>query len=267
MPPASATRHGILSQETVLPWEDPQEYETLHESLVAEHEPDGPTESHLVEELAGIMWRKRRLRQAEGAVYLNHLNWKLPDPNSAPSTNPNRGSIVAAPMLLISEHTRFDTTAVREIMRMSEEDVAAGLDKIDEQITLAMKAEVYLLNNQEAPEEAEQLLDEEMRAIWHGAIQEYEIEKRRGFLELRISITDEPEPPPELAEWLRVDLLPALANRKALLTNRDVIRRHVFADAFDPYQLDKLSRYEVSLDRKFERTLTMLVKLKAMRRD
>ena len=165
MPPARATRHGILSRETVLPWEDVQEYETLHEGLVAEHEPDGPTESHLVEELAGIMWRKRRLRQAEGAVFLNHLNWNLPDPNSASSTNPNRRSIVAAPMLLISEHTRFDTAEVREVMRISEEDAAAELAKINGQIKLAVTVEQYLLDNQGSPEEAEQLLDEGMRAI------------------------------------------------------------------------------------------------------
>ena len=31
-------------------------------ALVAEHAPQGPTEEHLVEEVAGILWRKRRLR-------------------------------------------------------------------------------------------------------------------------------------------------------------------------------------------------------------
>jgi hypothetical protein len=33
------------------------------------HNPKGPTEEHLVEELAGIIWRKRRLRLAEAAVH------------------------------------------------------------------------------------------------------------------------------------------------------------------------------------------------------
>ena len=63
----------MLSRHTVLPWEDRSEYQALLDALVAEHAPDGPTEEHLVEELAGIIWRKRRLRMAEAAVYREKL--------------------------------------------------------------------------------------------------------------------------------------------------------------------------------------------------
>src|SRR4029077_20080368 len=65
----NAMQHGVLSRYTVLPWENEDEYRTLLDALVAEHAPQGPTEEHLVEELAGIIWRKRRLRMAEGAIY------------------------------------------------------------------------------------------------------------------------------------------------------------------------------------------------------
>jgi hypothetical protein len=51
----NALRHGILSRFVVLPWEDATEYATLVASLVAEHQPAGLTEEHLVEELAGIL--------------------------------------------------------------------------------------------------------------------------------------------------------------------------------------------------------------------
>jgi hypothetical protein len=60
----NAVKHGVLSKHTVLPWEDFAEYARLVEGLVEEHAPKGPTEEHLIEELAGIMWRKRRLRLA-----------------------------------------------------------------------------------------------------------------------------------------------------------------------------------------------------------
>ena len=63
----NALRHGVLSRYTVLPWEDAAEYRDLVASLVAEHAPHGPTEEHLVEELAGILWRKGRLRLATAA--------------------------------------------------------------------------------------------------------------------------------------------------------------------------------------------------------
>ncbi len=65
----NATRHGVLSRYTVLPWEDRSEYQALLDALVAEHAPQGPTEEHLVEELAGVMWRKRRLNLAETAAF------------------------------------------------------------------------------------------------------------------------------------------------------------------------------------------------------
>src|ERR1700730_11595370 len=38
-----------------LPWEDGEEYRSLLEAFVAEHKPKGPTEEHLVEELAGVI--------------------------------------------------------------------------------------------------------------------------------------------------------------------------------------------------------------------
>src|SRR2546430_17594583 len=64
----NALRHGVLSRYTVLPWEDAEEYSTLVAALAAEHTPQGPTEEQLVEELAGILWRKGRLRLPEAAA-------------------------------------------------------------------------------------------------------------------------------------------------------------------------------------------------------
>src|SRR5262249_2898925 len=69
----NALRHGVLSQFTVLPWEQETEYRALLAALVAEHAPRGPTEEHLVEDLAGVIWRKRRLRLAEGAAHRRGL--------------------------------------------------------------------------------------------------------------------------------------------------------------------------------------------------
>lgn len=63
-PGLNAARHGILSRRTVLPWEDGAAYGAIVDALIAEHGPRGPTEAHLVEELAGVIWRKRRLEAA-----------------------------------------------------------------------------------------------------------------------------------------------------------------------------------------------------------
>jgi hypothetical protein len=69
----NALRQGLLSRYTVLPWEDADEYQAIVTALVDCHAPYGPTEEHLVEEIAGIVWRKRRLRLAEAAAHRRSL--------------------------------------------------------------------------------------------------------------------------------------------------------------------------------------------------
>src|SRR4051794_28831448 len=73
----NALKHGVLSRYAVLPWESADEYHAILAALAAEHAPQGPTEEHLVEELAGILWRKRRLRLAEAAAHRRGLDRTL----------------------------------------------------------------------------------------------------------------------------------------------------------------------------------------------
>src|SRR6266700_2939856 len=90
----NATRHGILSRFTVLPWESKEEYESVLGALVAEHAPQGPTQEHLVEELAHIMWRKRRLRLAEAAAHRRALGTML---SSLSHLSPEKAVITIPP--------------------------------------------------------------------------------------------------------------------------------------------------------------------------
>lgn len=90
----NAMRHGLLSRYSALPWEDEGEYDGLLVALVGEYKPQGPTEEHLVEELAGVLWRKRRLRHAEGAAYRQALKSLLRLPMQA---IPQRAGTLYAP--------------------------------------------------------------------------------------------------------------------------------------------------------------------------
>ena len=58
----NATRHGLRAASLVLPWEDPGAFARLREDLVVEHAPQGSTEAALVDELAGVLWRLRRVQ-------------------------------------------------------------------------------------------------------------------------------------------------------------------------------------------------------------
>ena len=50
------------------------------------------------------------------------------------------------------------------------------------------------------------------------------------------------------------------------LIHRPAVRDQAFGEALDPVKIERLCRYEVHLDRKLERTLAMLLKLKELRR-
>ena len=68
-----------------------------------------------------------------------------------------------------------------------------------------------------------------------------------------------------LRRFLETEVLPWFEGRKKELANRPLIREQAFGDALDPDKLERLGRYEVHLDRKLERMLTMLIRLKNLR--
>ena len=70
-----------------------------------------------------------------------------------------------------------------------------------------------------------------------------------------------------LRGFLEGEVLPWLENRKKELANRPLIREQAFGEALDPDKLERLGRYEVHLDRKLERMLSMLLRLKDLRRE
>ncbi|HWX35919.1 MAG TPA: hypothetical protein VNZ53_51945 [Steroidobacteraceae bacterium] len=64
---------------------------------------------------------------------------------------------------------------------------------------------------------------------------------------------------------MEVEILPWYDKRQRELDNRPLIRAQAFGEAVEPDRLERLARYEVHLDRKLERTLAMLLKLKELR--
>jgi len=71
--------------------------------------------------------------------------------------------------------------------------------------------------------------------------------------------------PDGLRRFLVEKVLPWFEERRKELANRPLIREQAFGEAFDPDKLERLARYEVHLDRKLERMLAMLLRLKDLR--
>jgi hypothetical protein len=66
--------------------------------------------------------------------------------------------------------------------------------------------------------------------------------------------------------FLEAEVLPWLETRKREIAKRPLIRDQAFGETLDPDKLEPLGRYEIHLDRKLERMLTMLLRLKEIRK-
>jgi hypothetical protein len=245
----NAVRHAILSVHTVLPWEEKSEYESLLSALVEEHAPHGPTEDHLIEEIAGVIWRKRRLRLAEAASYRRGIK-EATDPFSDTldiALNQVERALPLGP--IIDAVSATPSTTAKDLV---------DLKRLNASVQLALK--ILSAGKPGAYGAALAELDEQTRTSWQAQLAP-ELEQ-----------TDEDEDPvytadaTGLAEYLEGSVLPACAEQLGYVAHRSVIRTQVLGEALDCDRLERIGRYEVHLDRKLERMLAMLLRLQDLRR-
>ncbi|MBF0371296.1 MAG: hypothetical protein HQL52_17775 [Magnetococcales bacterium] len=233
----------MTPSDMVLPWEDPEGYRELLDAMNADHKPQGATESHLVEELTGIVWRKRRLVLAERAASQRGLS-------AAASGYP--GDRLARNAL--SHVTGWpDMEWPEEAVRATPEETdrrRADLDANKATVEKAMRT--LKANRAGAYERALGALREDIREWWGETL---ENDDRERFTANATS----------LLAWLKTEVTDWFTARYQELDNRPQIRMQALGEAFDPHRLDKLARHEIHLDRKFEKTLAMLLKLKELR--
>jgi hypothetical protein len=234
----NALRHGVLSRYTVLPWENADEYSALLDALVAEHSPLGPTEEHLVEELAGILWRKRRLRLAENAAFHRGLAGVVSDQQTVGA---------ALIHIKVEKEAASDST---ELVNSLKEDQAMLLDAIE--VLRSGTAQAYkkaLASLQESVQRrwAELSAPKEIRLMPFDVIAPRYKADAAGLL--------------QFLECERDDV----ATRRTELESHELIRDQLFGEALNPDLVDGLIRYEVHLDRKLERMASMLFRLKELR--
>src|SRR5829696_6221475 len=73
----NALKHGLLSQEILLPGEDEEALRELGQSLRAELQPVGELESLLVDRIIASYWRLRRLGRVEAGIFAWELYGEL----------------------------------------------------------------------------------------------------------------------------------------------------------------------------------------------
>jgi hypothetical protein len=242
----NALRHGILSQHTVLPWEDEAEYQALLAALIIEHAPIGPTEEHLVEELAGIIWRKRRLRMAEAAVYREKLRR-----SSSDYIGPNH--VAGAALLPLTGDLESNASIPRAIAAAAA-DTARDLREATRDQGITQRAlNILEAGAPDAYEYALGALRDDTREYWQDCLLEPPDDG------LTYAGTAE-----ALKAWIEHHWQEWYDQPIVELQHRDAIREQALGIAYAADGLEAPARYEIHLDRKLERILAMLIKLREL---
>lgn len=240
----NALKHGILSKHVVLPHEDISEFDDLLHWLIVEHQPNGPTEFHLVEELASIMWRKRRILLAEGAKINCSMRLSLHSLNGNHSATVKNA--VPTDPALAGAHVDY-----RDLMSVTPEDLQVREREARRDLETTEKAaEILQANKKNAYVQALKTLQPEYQNWWQGQLDYEEVEATAESLQ----------------NFIYTKFLPACRSTVAEIHNHEAIKRQVIGEGVYVPNMKNLTRYETHLDRKFERTLAMLIKLKEMRR-
>ena len=160
----NALRHGILSRYVVLSHENGDDYQSLISSLFQEHMPAGATEQHLIEELASVIWRKRRVLQAEGAT----INKGLKDSaRSAKTVIP-----AAAPF---ERGLLGEDTDIRDLMDRTPSDVETAQRDTLHDLDATQKASAILRRGgANAYDKAVRALREDSREWWQQHVEDEE---------------------------------------------------------------------------------------------
>ncbi|MBN8450451.1 MAG: hypothetical protein J0M13_15885 [Candidatus Accumulibacter sp.] len=246
VPPASyqavrfnAMKHGILSRLAVLAHEDHAEFDDLLAALVEEHRPAGMTEQHLIEELAAIIWRKRRVLMAEGARINEGLKSVV-----------NNAKSVATSAAPFQRGLSAENADLQDLMTETPEQIAET--QRDAELDLAatrQAAAILYKGGPNAYEKALRALQQDSRDWWQAQVEDEE----------------HPATAEGLAQFIRETLELSCWRAVRDAQYAPAIKAQTLGEGLRAHLLEKLNRYETHLDRKFERTLAMLLKLKQLR--
>ena len=241
----NALKHGILSKYTVMHWENREDYDSLLNSLTSEYKPDNTIEEHLVEELAGIIWRKMRLKYAEMSSLQSSLSRNVGRDSFCSSNDSAKDALLARSY----EVEKFD---IKDAILSRENDNLEELKIAKECLECCLLASNFL-EETNSYEDGLAKLHEEDQNNWKN---DWDNDDENDIS----SATAE-----GLLSWIE-DAKKHYENLIYELESRSKVKQQILGKSFlSDKELNKYARYENHLDKKFEKHLAMLLKLKDLR--
>ena len=235
------TKNLIIRKSHILPWEDADDYETLVVGLYEEYAPQGPIERHLVDEIAGIIWRKYRVGVAEVALHQHGLHRTYSDHSgTGERATAHTGGVAAA-------------ANVGEAVRLSDDEISARLVDANEDLAMAKQAFELAVSGQYGP--ALDALRKDTLDWWKDILQDGE--DGMGYAREATATS--------MMEWLDLEALPYIRDVISGSKQAPAIRAQAFGESLDPGKFNELAKWEVHLDRRLEGAIALLMKLRNTR--
>lgn len=238
----NATKHGIFSSAVVVHGESRADYESLLSGLRESFQPVGSLEEILVEKLATVLWRHCRMINAERAEIQNNLE--------------------------VLEAGKPVVQRVKRIIRLSvdRDDEEGLISFIEDPGSLDRCLELFRMWREELQAAGEPLSESRealiLKKIYGGSATAQDREERRK------RVHDAPQELKEDALRLIDSEIRRLTKHKEKQTRIEVRRidaEKVRQSIPDSPALERLMRYEATLERAFDRTLSQLERAQRLR--
>jgi hypothetical protein len=254
----NATKHGVFSKVILLKGESKGEYEELLARLREDLQPVGALEELLVEKLATITWRQRRLLLAEGAEIQKNREFVEWDQRSSEyeAAKKSTESLILFNNGLIQKVDNPDVLerCLELLWELRKQIAKNGLNQKNDSFLLE---KIY--GERKGYRLSEDLYDSYWK--WFSTSETPEEEREReGYAspaQCYKNVLDEID-----KEILR---LSSYQKKRALVETERMQLEVVSRSIPDGPGLERLLRYEVSLNRDFDRTLSQLERTQRMR--
>jgi hypothetical protein len=248
----NATKHGVFSKVIVLGSESEAEYDELLAGLCESLQPEGTFEELLVEKLATNIWRQRRLLLAESAEIRKNTEFVESDRRNQEREGADK---LLSMSVLVAGHGLTTDTHNQLVFEQCLEWLANLRDGVKE-VGFRPDQDVLILRKLYGDRGVSRL-SQDLYDIYETCLQN---SKRKGYPSLEERRRTFIENIDSEIQRIRRDQ-EARASIETARIQLEMQRRNVP----DPPRLDRLLRYEASLERSFDRTLSQLERLRRMR--
>ncbi|MGC6499976.1 MAG: hypothetical protein ACON4C_07265 [Henriciella sp.] len=218
----------------LLPWESQEDFEALYLAYHGIYAPSGPAQVALVDQLAWLDWRRRRLRVAERALHMASLERNVAF---------QRNDRLTQRALVTCDISRPDTSSEKAV----ESDDASDSEQVEDWSSML-----------ESAERARDILEEHREDGIEAALEALPVETREWFEETAAEEdTRFPANLDGLQRFLIVEVLPFFRSSLEGFRVGPAIRRQAWGESFDPERMDKLLSLDERLGRQFEKTMSL----------